>query len=52
MYPNVEQCIVEEEFVKGFNFVFDLIYNPLNTKLLSYATWIITLNVLMGFLCW
>ncbi|NLP28122.1 MAG: shikimate dehydrogenase [Clostridia bacterium] len=37
MYPNVEQCIVEEEFVKGFNFVFDLIYNPLNTKLLSYA---------------
>lgn len=37
MHPNVDQCPVEQEFVNGFKFVFDLIYNPLESKLLSHA---------------
>ena len=37
MHPNMDQCPVDRDFIKGFKFVFDLIYNPLETKLLSYA---------------
>lgn len=37
MYPNADQNPVHKEFINGFNFVFDLIYNPLESKLLSFA---------------
>lgn len=37
MSPNIDQCPVSYDFVKGFSFVFDLIYNPKQTKLLSFA---------------
>lgn len=37
MYPAEDRCPVPETFIKQFNFVFDLIYNPLKTKLLCYA---------------
>lgn len=37
MHPQVDHCPVDKEVVKGFKFIFDLIYNPLESKLLSYA---------------
>jgi shikimate dehydrogenase len=37
MSPNTNDCPVPSDFVEGFSFVFDLIYNPIKTKLLDYA---------------
>ena len=37
MSPNIDQSPVPSDFVEKFSFVFDLIYNPLKTKLLTYA---------------
>ncbi len=37
MFPKVENCPVSEDTVKRCGFVFDVIYNPGVTKLLSYA---------------
>ncbi|WP_163192686.1 shikimate dehydrogenase family protein [Clostridium thermarum] len=37
MSPNIDQSPVSCDFVKGFSFIFDLIYNPMKTKLLSFA---------------
>lgn len=37
MHPDTEKSPVSKAFIEGFNFIFDLIYNPLQTKLLTYA---------------
>ncbi len=37
MFPNVEGSIVSEDVVKRFKGVVDIVYNPLETKLLHYA---------------
>ncbi|MDP4090382.1 MAG: shikimate dehydrogenase [Bacillota bacterium] len=37
MYPDIDNCPVPHDFLQGFNFIFDLIYNPLKTKLLKYS---------------
>ncbi len=37
MYPNINDCPLNEDIIVGFDEVVDLIYNPYNTKLLSIA---------------
>lgn len=37
MFPNIEKCPVPDAFIEGFDFIFDLIYNPIKTKLLQCA---------------
>ena len=37
MYPNIDGCPVDEEVIKKSKAVFDAIYNPSETKLISYA---------------
>lgn len=37
MYPNVDNCLVDKEFLKNFSVAIDLIYNPLETKFLNLA---------------
>ena len=37
MSPKIDESPVPSNFVEKFSFVFDLIYNPLKTKLLTYA---------------
>ena len=37
MYPNVDECPVSEEIIKRSKAVFDAIYNPEETKLISFA---------------
>lgn len=37
MYPNVDECPLDEEIVKSANAVFDVIYNPIETRLIKYA---------------
>lgn len=37
MYPNVDKCVVPESLVKRCKSVFDMIYNPLETKLIKIA---------------
>lgn len=38
MYPNINQSPIPIEFLDGFKFVFDLIYNPSKTLLLNYCS--------------
>jgi shikimate dehydrogenase len=37
MYPNVDACPLSEEVIKSAGAVFDVIYNPIETKLIKYA---------------
>ena len=37
MYPNIDKSVVNESIVKNFNNVIDVIYNPLETKLMRLA---------------
>ncbi len=37
MYPDVNSCPIDKKFIKNFNVVIDLIYNPLETELLKEA---------------
>ena len=37
MYPNIDFSPVSKESLKGFEFIFDLIYNPDKTKLLKFS---------------
>lgn len=37
MFPNVDECAIDEEIVKKSKAVFDSIYNPRETKLISIA---------------
>ena len=37
MHPNTDACVLPKEKIKGAKAVFDAVYNPLETKLISYA---------------
>ncbi len=37
MYPNVDACPVSEDVIKSAGAVFDVIYNPIETKFIKYA---------------
>ncbi len=37
MYPNIDSCVLSENQVKKCSAVFDAVYNPLETKLISCA---------------
>lgn len=37
MYPNIDECPVEENALSNFSVAFDLIYNPSKTKLLKIS---------------
>lgn len=37
MYPNIEACPLDESIIKSSKAVFDVIYNPIETKLIKYA---------------
>lgn len=37
MYPNMDACVLPKEKVQSCKAVFDAIYNPLETKLITYA---------------
>lgn len=37
MYPNVDACPLEESIIKSAKAVFDVIYNPIETKLIKIA---------------
>lgn len=37
MFPHVNECPISEEVVKSANYVYDLIYNPIQTNLLKLA---------------
>lgn len=37
MYPYINDCPLSEDIIQGFAEVIDLIYNPIETKLLRYA---------------
>lgn len=37
MYPNVDACPVSEEVIQSAGSVFDVIYNPIETKFIKYA---------------
>lgn len=37
MYPNINDCAVDEEDICKFNTVIDIIYNPQKTRLLKFA---------------
>lgn len=37
MFPNVDACPLDEKIVKSAKAVFDVIYNPIETKLIKYA---------------
>ncbi len=37
MYPNVDNCPIEEEIINNTKYVIDIIFNPLQTKLLKIA---------------
>lgn len=37
MYPNVEDCPIDEKCIGNAEAVIDIVYNPIETKLLSYA---------------
>lgn len=37
MHPNVDSCVLPQEKVAKCSAVFDAVYNPLETKLISYA---------------
>ncbi|OPJ57395.1 shikimate dehydrogenase [Clostridium oryzae] len=38
MFPKADDCAVSKDFVNGFSFAFDLIYNPKQTLFLQYAS--------------
>ena len=35
MYPNVEKCIVDKTVVENYEYIIDLVYNPIFTKLMQ-----------------
>ena len=35
MYPNVDKCIVDKSIVENYEYVIDLVYNPIFTKLMQ-----------------
>ena len=37
MYPNIENCPIEKELFKNYDYAIDLIYNPKETRFLEYA---------------
>jgi shikimate dehydrogenase len=37
MHPNIEQCIVPQDAIQGRMAVMDIVYNPIQTKLLRMA---------------
>lgn len=37
MYPNINECMIDEKLLKNINIVIDIIFNPKKTKLLEYA---------------
>lgn len=37
MYPNKDNCPIDEDIVNNYDIVMDIIYNPLETKLLEYG---------------
>lgn len=37
MYPNVDNCPVDEKVIKISKAVFDAVYNPIETKFIYYA---------------
>ena len=37
MYPNVNECPLDERVIKSSKAVFDAVYNPVNTKFICYA---------------
>jgi shikimate dehydrogenase len=37
MYPNVDACPIDEKIISSSKAVFDVIYNPIETKFISYA---------------
>lgn len=37
MFPNVDACPLKEEIIKSAKAVFDVIYNPIETKFIKYA---------------
>lgn len=37
MFPNVDACPLDEKIIKSAKAVFDVIYNPIETKLIKYA---------------
>lgn len=37
MYPNNDKCPIDKEIINNYDIVMDLIYNPLETKLLEYG---------------
>lgn len=37
MYPNNDKCPIDKEIIDNYDIVMDLIYNPLETKLLEYG---------------
>lgn len=37
MYPNINESPVNEDVIKSSKAVFDAVYNPIDTKFISYA---------------
>ncbi len=37
MYPNINECLIDEKLLKNINVVIDIIFNPKKTKLLERA---------------
>ncbi|MCR4875462.1 MAG: hypothetical protein K5923_07015 [Clostridia bacterium] len=35
MYPNVDKCIVDKSIVENYEYIIDLVYNPIFTKLMQ-----------------
>ena len=35
MYPNVDECIVDKSIVENYEYIIDLVYNPIFTKLMQ-----------------
>ncbi|MDU5106996.1 shikimate dehydrogenase [Clostridium sp.] len=45
MYPNIEESPVSKEVINNFDVLVDLIYNPMETKFLSYGKELNKINV-------
>ena len=45
MYPNTEESPVTKEIISNFDALVDLIYNPMETKFLSYGKELNKINV-------
>ena len=37
MYPDVEKCIVDKSIVENYEYIIDLVYNPIFTQLMQYG---------------